>query len=467
MSAVYKNKGLAVSTQYVPSTVLATSQVIPNGPVRVSSATLRQSNAHLGESLRDIKRRYEEEARNVQQNYQADYQNYASLVKAVEELEISLEEERRRSLDFENRYNGVVIELEKERRLRVDYEHESGVLREELRRAEAIISDSELKISRFHQDMTHIDSENKSLRNEIHRLTDVYNSKVREIEERYLIQIRDLSTEIERLRSHGENVRVGGDNRFRDLDRDTGLKITRLEERIKDKDRLIAELEAELRKVTDHISHLKIEYEEELRRQVLFVREEEQHNNHVTLKTFEGKLQQLENERELLVRKSQDLIRDVHLRERQIQDLRIQFEAEVARLRNETNDLRNQINVLNANNDKLRNEVTIRDTSIGRLESEINNLEREIERVKTLHNHEINRLVNDQANEMRRWEEDDRLLKSRIAELERIIKSFEAENDRLKADLERLKAQITGNVHRTIFQTFVEYEAAQNKKPLF
>jgi len=345
--------------------------------------------------------------------------------------------------------------------------NENNVFREELRRAEAVISESDLKISRLHQDLTHIDSENKSLRNEIHRLTDIYNSKVREIEERYLIQIRDLTTEIERLRSLGENVRIDGDNRLRDLDRDSALKITRLEERIKDKDRLTAELEAELRKLTDHISHVKIEYEEELRRQVLFVREEEQHNNHIALKNFEAKLQQLENERDLLIRKSQDLIRDVHLRERQIQDLRMQFEAEVARLKSECNELRNQINILNANNEKLRNDVVIRDTTIGRLESELNNLEREIERLKTLHNHEINRLINDQGNEMRRWEEEERILKARIAELERIIRSFEVENERLKADLERLKAQITGNVHRTIFQTFVEYEASQNKKPLF
>jgi len=434
---------------------------------RVTTAVMRKSSPHVDGALRDIKRRYEDEARQVQQNYEVDYNNHISLIKTIEELQMLLEDERRRSLDYENKYNGAVIELEKERRLRMDFEHDSSVLREELRRAETIIAESELKIARLQQDVAHLDTENKSLRNEIHRLTDLFNSRIREIEEKYLIQISDLSSEVERFRNMIEQQRMDYENRIRDVDRDWTNKYGRLEEVLRDKERLIAELEAELRKMSDHITQLKIEYEEELRRQVMLVREEENHRFQVALKNLEAKLYQVENERDLLIRKNQELVRELHVKERQIQDLKMHFEAEIVRYKGEITDLRNQISGLMGTNEKLRSDIAARETTISRLESEIVNLERELNRLKEVNVQDINRLVNDHLNERRRWEDAERLLKARIAELERIVRSLETENVKLRADIERIKEQVSGNVHRTIFKTFVDYEANQNIKPMY
>jgi len=433
---------------------------------RVSSAAMKKSTVQLDGTLRDIKRRYEDEARQVQQNYEVDYTNQLSLVKTIEELQVLLDEEKRRNVDLENKYNGAVIELEKERRLRVDFEHDCSILRDELRRAEAIISDSELKISRLQQDVSHLDSENKGLRNEIHRLTDLYNVKIRDIEERYMLEVRDLSIEVERLRNALEQQRADYETRLKNLDRDWGNKHGRLQEVLMDKERLVAELEAELRKLTDHINQLKIEYEEELRRQVILVREEEHYKYQVALKNLEVKLHQAENERDLLVRKNQELVRELHVKERQIQDLRLHFESEGSRFKAEIHDLRNQINGLTSANEKLRSDIAVRDTALSRLESEIANLEREMNRMKDIHVQEINRLVNDHLNERRRWEDTERVLQSRIGELERMMRSLETENAKLRADIERIKEQVSGNVHRTIFQTFVDYDNT-NIKPLY
>jgi len=434
----------------------------------VTSTVIKKSNVQLDGALNDIKRRYEGEARQVQQNYEVDYHNHVSLIRTVEELEALLEEERRRTYELETKYNGVVIELEKERRLRVDFEHENSVLREELRRAEGIISDAELKITRLQQDNSHLDSENKSLRNEIHRLTDLYNSRLRDIEEKYLMQVRDLTGEVERLRTQLEQQRLDFENRLRDLDRDWYNKYGRIEEVLRDKERLVAELEAELRKLTDHITQLKIEYEEELRRQVIIVREEEQHKFQIALKNLEARLQHVESERDMLHRKNQDLARELHIKERQIQDLRAHYESEIARLKQEVHDLRNQIGILNNANEKLRADLAAREITISRLESEIVNLERELNRLKEIHAQEINRLVNDHNNEKRRWEDTERILKARIAEIERIVRALESENGKLRADIERIKEQVTGNVHRTIFQTFVDYDTTSpNVKSLY
>jgi len=463
-----KARGLTVSTYIAPSAKVQHSATLPPPvEVRVPSAVVRRGNTQIGSALHTIKKRYEDEARQVQQNYEVDFNNHVSLLKTVEELQILLEEERMRSLDLENKYNGAVIELEKERRLRVDFEHECSVLSQELRRAEAIVADAELKMSRLQQDVTHLDAENKDLRNEIHRLTDLFNVKVRDVEERYMMEVTDLSAEVENLRTALETQRADYETRLRDLDRDWGNKFGRLEHELLDKDRLVAELEAELRNLTDHITQMKLDYEEELRRQVILVREEELHKFQGVIKGLEVRLHQSENERNLLAKKNQDLVREVHIKERQIQDLKMHFENEIARFRADIDELRNQVNALNAANDRLRTDLAARENAISRLEAEVMNLERELNRLKEIHVQEINRLVNDHLNERRRWEEAERVLKARIAELERMLRALETENGRLRADIERLKEQVTGNIHRTIFQTFVDYDASTGIKPLY
>jgi len=350
----------------------------------------------------------------------------------------------------------------------MDFEYDNGVMREELRKADAMLSESELYISRLQKDANHLDAENKSLRNEIHRLTDMFNSKIREVEEKYLFQVRDLASEVERYRNLLEQQRIDSETRLRDLDRDWNAKYARQDDVIRDKERLIAELEAELRKLSDRINQLKIDYEEELRRQVMLVREEEHHKFQLSLKNVDAKLHQVEGERDHLIRKNQELVRELHLKERQIQDLKMHFDAEVTRLKADIHDLRNKIGVLTSTNEKLHAEISVRDTNISRLEAEIINLERELNRIKEIHTQELNRLVNDNLNERKRWEEAERMLKNRIAELERIVRSLETENVKLRADIERIKEQVTGNVHKTIFQTFVDYGVAtQNVKPLY
>jgi len=465
-----KARGLTVSTYVAPSAKIHAAATFP-APVEVRvpvpTAVIRKGNAQIDSALHTIKRRYEDEARQVQQNYEVDFNNHVSLLKTVEELQILLDEERGRSLDLENRYNAAVIELEKEKRLRTDFEHECKVLSQELRRADGIVADAELKMSRLQQDVTHLDAENKDLRAEIHRLTDIFNVRVRDCEERYMMEITDLTADVERLRTGLEQQRSDYENRLRDLDRDWGTKFGRLEEECMDKERLVAELEAELRRLTDHITEMKIDYEEELRRQVILVREEELHKFQGIIKGLEVKLHQCENERNLLAKKNQDLTREVHVRDRQIQDLKMHYENEAARFRADIDELRNQVNALNAANDRLRSELGARETAINRLEAEIVNLERELNRLKEIHVQEINRLVNDHLNERRRWEEAERVLKARIAELERIVRALEGENGKLRGDIERLKEHVTGNIHRTIFQTFVDYDATTGIKPLY
>jgi chromosome segregation ATPase len=104
--------------------------------------------------------------------------------RTIQELESLLDEERRKYLLLEDRYDGLLREYDSERRLRIDFDHDIGSLKEELRKKDIVLSDLDLQLSRLQQENTYLNTENNSLRSEIARLNDMYHLKINEIEER-------------------------------------------------------------------------------------------------------------------------------------------------------------------------------------------------------------------------------------------------------------------------------------------
>ena len=165
-----------------------------------------------------------------------------------------------------------------------------------------------------------------------------------------------------------------------------------------------------------------------------------------------------------LARRNLELAREIQMGERQLHELRAQLEGELVRLRNENGVLRNEVNVLRTANEEFYAENSVKENRIHGLETEISRIQREFDGLNANYSNEVARLVNEQNAERRRFEEIDRHAKGKLAELERILRVSETENDRLRGDLDRIKEQVTGNVHRTIFQTFNQYEATSPKK---
>jgi len=65
-----------------------------------------------------------------------------------------VDEERRRYLLLEERYDGLMREYDSERRLRIDFDHDIAALKEELRRKDVVLADLDLKLNRLTQDNT-------------------------------------------------------------------------------------------------------------------------------------------------------------------------------------------------------------------------------------------------------------------------------------------------------------------------
>ena len=107
-------------------------------------------------------------------------QNYNKRSNAVTEMEMMLEGERRKGKEFRDR---MEQELETERRLRLDFENKFIKLKDENNRREMLISELGYKVDNLNHENSSLNGENFSLKEELNRIQDAYNMRMRELHE--------------------------------------------------------------------------------------------------------------------------------------------------------------------------------------------------------------------------------------------------------------------------------------------
>lgn len=122
-----------------------------------------------------------------------NFDRHLKLGRNIQDLEGQLDDEKRSYLLLEDKFNTLIKELDAERRYRIDLEHDNAGYKEELRRKENLLKDLDANLAKFQQDNIHLNSEVNTLRSEIARLDDVYGMKVTDLEERHLIEVRELN----------------------------------------------------------------------------------------------------------------------------------------------------------------------------------------------------------------------------------------------------------------------------------
>jgi len=72
-------------------------------------------------------------------------------------------------------------------------------------------------------------------------------------------------------------------------------------------------------------------------------------------------------------------------------------------------------------------------------------------------------VVGTHNSEVDKWTQVESDLRSRIADFERLVRQREEEIVQVRTEYERLKDMISGNISRTIQQTFQEHQAGVRK----
>jgi len=73
-----------------------------------------------------------------------------------------------------------------------------------------------------------------------------------EVEQRHAEHVRDLNSMIENLRSTNEGQTIENNNQIRELNREWEAKLYRLDDKLRERDRQVLELEANVRSLNDH-----------------------------------------------------------------------------------------------------------------------------------------------------------------------------------------------------------------------
>jgi len=209
-------------------------------------------------------------------------------------------------------------------------------------------------------------------------------------------------------------------------------------------------LERENKHVANVIAKMKAEYPEQIRRMAIRVREEEAGKYQAMLQALEHKLKGAEDEITRVTSKNQELIVELQGRDREYHEHQIRLENELSRARSEIAELRNQFGVAVSANEKMKIDLSNKESIITRLQVDVQNLQREQNRLRDIHQQEIDRVMNDYEVDLRKWEENDRIWTIKIDELERHLRAAENDANKYKTECERIREIVNVNVNRAL-----------------
>lgn len=143
-------------------------------------------------------------------------------------------------------------------------------------------------------------------------------------------------------------------------------KVKGLEDKCKGLEHAKRELTGENKKLNDSILHSRLSFEEEIRDVTNRLREEELRKTQFMTKSFEQRLRSVEDAKEVLARKINDLTRQLQDKDHQIQELENEKNDEIERLRMDVSDLEAKLTQINFLYEKSKNDIAQREAALNR-----------------------------------------------------------------------------------------------------
>ena len=129
---------------------------------------------------------------------------------------------------------------------------------------------------------------------------------------------------------------------------------------------MMQDLSMENKKLNDILVSNKLNFEEEIRDVKTRARDEAIKSSQHVSRTFDQKIKIVEDSKEMILRKNQELLRALQEKEREIGDLDGERTEEISKLRQDCGDLSQQNNHINFLLNKYKQEIAEKDSMIGR-----------------------------------------------------------------------------------------------------
>lgn len=394
----------------------------------------------------------------LQARYEANVFAQSQLESRNAELELLLDQERKRSREIQAE---IIRELETERAQRAQAEENLLVHREEVIKRE---TEDERNLEDLDGKLGMAVQEKEALAQELNRLQDQYEKlaitsqdRLKMLEDR-LEQQQRLYAQLDTQASKTyELQKQDHQQTLRDLSDEAEDRIRQQE----DKEMALATAkeaaETECKKLRTALAQVQTAHLQDLRDVESRAREEYERKYNTAFYLLDERLKALEEARTVLIRKNQDLQRDISKGEKKQGEQVLAVEAERNRLLDERAQLTTQVQLLQAAIDNLKNEVY-------GLNLDLESSAKEEEALSVLHSQrsdvsgsQRDQLARDQATERKIMEDLRVLMNRKIADLEDNVNEVTEERDRVLEEYQRLHERLRGAFEGTVQDTMLDH----------
>lgn len=391
--------------------------------------------------------------KDIQNKYDTQVNSNLRTGAALSELEMILEAERRKTKEIKDK---LEADLEAERRMRVDFENKLIRLKDESLKREMLLSELSFKGNNFAHENESLLAENSSLKEELVKYQELYNMKLREMEEKFNNQSRRMMILEEEYSQQLEKAKQEQKNYLDELNNDWDKRYRSLDEKHMKLLTIKQDLENEIKRLNDIVLRIKVEAEESIRETIGKIQEEEYRKYMSNIKALESKLMASEENKAALARKNQEFINELQSKDRELRQSQMYMENATNKYKQELSDVQNQFTQVEIMVSKYRTELGNKDNIISRLEAELTEMSKGLQKQKEFSKNELDSNIREFSNEKRYLEDTIDQQKRKLMEMEGVLSQQESEFSRVKAEYERICNMLQNNINKTIFQTITD-----------
>ncbi|CAG9329321.1 unnamed protein product [Blepharisma stoltei] len=382
----------------------------------------------------------------------------------INELELLLDQEARRSNEMRNDLLG---ELENEKAKRAMAEEAVMIQKEESFKREMddrrVIQDLETKLSRANNEKGILNQELENLQEQFQKLQNSTMERYRAYDEKLSQQERLYKQLEETSRNSLDRAKKEHLQEVFEINRDFTNKLEDAEESLRNLRTAREALENENKTLRGQIAQLKSNHQEALTEQDFKIREEETTKFNTTLKGLETRMRSIEESRENLNKRNQDLQREIMQNDKRASEQILALETTINQLREERTELQRQLAKANATIESLRGEVYMLNTNLDRSKTENEELNETLNERKEAHMKQLETLLQEQTTERKQNENTKENLTSQIHDLEMDLMKTSKDRDRILNEYnylsENLKQKTVALIQETVLAHLRKLEA--------
>ena len=348
-------------------------------------------------------------------------------------------------------------DLENEKARRAYSDENLMILKEEaLKREmefERNLQDLESKLNRLGNEKNLVLADLETLQQQYEKLHISSSERIRSLEDRINLQERQSRQQEDSARVSLERQKKDSDSTVYELTRDFSNKLEISEESNRNLKSQKESLELENRNQKNQIVQIKRESQEALSELEYRIREEENAKYNNAVRNYEGRVKTLEDSRENLNKRLQDVQRDLSLNEKRASEQVGSLESSLNGLKDEKNELSLRLQKTSAQKDNLSNDLYITKSALDRAEAENEELNQTLRERKEAHTGQMEKVCQEHAVERKNWEGNRDALVEQIKQLEYEIVKMRRDRDRIIKEHEYLADMLKKRVSALIQDT--------------